>query len=80
MPNADIPARHTLFDEYGISAPESEKVEAQREILHEWSIYGPALTKVSLGADYLWEKRDGGWVRIDTVYEHDDHELRDFDY
>ncbi len=75
MPNATIPCKNDPP-----VASEEEKLARHKEILEEWSIYRPMLERVALGRDYLWEKREEGWRRVEAVYERDDHELRYFDY
>ena len=75
MPNAAIPCKNDPP-----AASEEERVHRHRMILDEWSAYRPTLERVSLGWEYLWEKKEGEWRRVDAVYQRDDHELRYFDY
>lgn len=75
MPNATIPCKNDPP-----VASEEEKLARHKEVLEEWSIYRPMLERVALGREYLWEKREEGWRRVEAVYERDDHELRYFDY
>ena len=75
MPNAAIPCKN---DPPATSA--EDRVHRHRMLLDEWSAYRPTLVRVSLGLEYLWEKEEEGWRRVDAVYERDNHELRYFDY
>lgn len=75
MPNAMIPCKNDPP-----VASEEDRVHRHRMILDGWSAYRPTLERVSLGREYLWEKTEEGWRRMDAMYERDDHELRYFDY